>query len=83
MCDFLSFKKISRKHILNLARQQNYLMFLSDSYVISATNKLMKLQPKGVAQIVLKMWNSVRLFWKIKAIAVTCFSYLPVNSVFK
>ena len=38
-----------------VAYQQNSLLFLSDFYVISATNKPMKLQPKSVAQIVLKM----------------------------
>ena len=46
---FLSFKKISRQPIWNLAGQKNSRVFLSDSYVISATNKPMKLQPKGVA----------------------------------
>ena len=40
---------------LIVAGQQNSFVFLSHSYSILATNKPIKLEPKGVVQIVLKM----------------------------
>ena len=40
---------------LIVASQQNSFVFLSHSYSILATNKPIKLEPKGVVQIVLKM----------------------------
>ena len=77
---FLSFENISRQPIWNLAGQQNFVVFLSDSYVISATNKLMKLQPKCVANSVEDVEFSKNTSKnQSNSNSVSCFSFLLLS----